>query len=525
MENRKRKRSQLVDDGESSNSDDGLAWVHVKRDERNNKKSYYPSRYNHDTDEYSAKDYSDSKKSSSNKRNYGGGKHGRSRVQDSRVSFKHHYTEWPDRKKNPHLQQALAYHDTLIVNQAPFDQNSRLLSDSAPRLEYQRRKGQLKSVLHWGQRKLLLSEIEFLTNYGEAGRIVLYAGAAPGTHTNYLSELFPELTFVLVDPSHFETIPTDRIKIIQDFFTDDIAYKYRGLGVLFISDIRTASWSDMKEEDVEAYVESDNIAQMRWHGILRPLRSMLKFRLPYVDERTDAARFTRYLDGEVYLPIWGPQTTSETRLVPCACPTEKMREAEEERKKHTLQVGQHNTTTTVGDTTNENESSKIDINASTDTIQEVQTTDLMAWCPMRDWDNKKYEDQMYYFNTVTRVTYYDHQVEGDGIDHCFDCRSEIYVLQNYLIKSGKLAAEKAGSMEANKMISAMSYQISKQCSRQGRMLSTPQPKPYGASRGRRDRPNLPAIYDTGKIIVDKTLVEVDSHPHKRLRLDNDTKEM
>ena len=57
---------------------------------------------------------------------------------------------------------------------------------------------------HWGQRKLLFSEIEFLTLYGHLAKTVVYAGAAPGTHINYLSkELFPEHKWVLVDPAPF----------------------------------------------------------------------------------------------------------------------------------------------------------------------------------------------------------------------------------------------------------------------------------------------------------------------------------
>jgi hypothetical protein len=31
-------------------------------------------------------------------------------------------------------------------------------------------------VNHWGQRKLLLSEIEFLTLHGEPGALIVYAG-------------------------------------------------------------------------------------------------------------------------------------------------------------------------------------------------------------------------------------------------------------------------------------------------------------------------------------------------------------
>jgi hypothetical protein len=61
-------------------------------------------------------------------------------------------------------------------------------------------------VNHWGQRKLLLSEIEFLTDWAPLDRdsIVVYAGAAPGTHIAFLAEMFPRLSFVLVDPSEFK---------------------------------------------------------------------------------------------------------------------------------------------------------------------------------------------------------------------------------------------------------------------------------------------------------------------------------
>jgi hypothetical protein len=38
---------------------------------------------------------------------------------------------------------------------------------------------------------------------------------------------------------------------------------------------------------------------------------MLKFRLPYTPP--DAA--TEYLDGQLFLPVWGGRTTTETRLI------------------------------------------------------------------------------------------------------------------------------------------------------------------------------------------------------------------
>jgi hypothetical protein len=77
-------------------------------------------------------------------------------------------------------------------------------------------------MIHWGQRKLLLSEIEFLTKFSVPGATVLYAGAAPGTHTLYLIELFPELKFVLVDPAPFSNKLKEGPQCLlrQEFFTD-----------------------------------------------------------------------------------------------------------------------------------------------------------------------------------------------------------------------------------------------------------------------------------------------------------------
>lgn len=86
-----------------------------------------------------------------------------------------------------------------------------------------RRRGERKSTVHWGQRKLLLSEIEFLTLYSEPGITVVYAGAAPGTHIGYLSRLFPEVSrFVLVDPSPFTCQPSDRIVVRNEYMTTEV---------------------------------------------------------------------------------------------------------------------------------------------------------------------------------------------------------------------------------------------------------------------------------------------------------------
>ncbi len=71
----------------------------------------------------------------------------------------------------------------------------RILEEDAPRAPYRRRKDEVKSVIHWGQRKLLVAEIEFLTMYAgtrksDTPQPVVYAGAAPGKR-NIISLHFP----------------------------------------------------------------------------------------------------------------------------------------------------------------------------------------------------------------------------------------------------------------------------------------------------------------------------------------------
>lgn len=105
-----------------------------------------------------------------------------------------------------------------------------------PTAPYRRRKGEVKSVIHWGQRKLLMSEIEFLTLHGHKANLVVYAGAAPGTHISMLSEMFPQHNFILVDPSPFTVKESDRIVCMQQLFTDELAreIKAQGKPLLFV---------------------------------------------------------------------------------------------------------------------------------------------------------------------------------------------------------------------------------------------------------------------------------------------------
>uniref|UniRef100_A0A7S3D3R6 Cap-specific mRNA (nucleoside-2'-O-)-methyltransferase n=1 Tax=Palpitomonas bilix TaxID=652834 RepID=A0A7S3D3R6_9EUKA len=242
----------------------------------------------------------------------------------------------------------------------------RVLHLDAPRMKYRRRRGEVKSVVHWGQRKLMLSEIEFLTLHASPGITCVYAGAAPGTHLGLLSDMFPEVNFVLIDPSDFSVKPTPRICIRQEFMTHKVAEEFAGKDILFVSDIRSADFKILSETEVEEAVSRDMTWQKEWHLIMKPKAAMYKFRLPWVEGSTE------YLEGDVYLPVWGPQTTTETRLI-------------------------------------------------------------VTSCNLRSWDHKLYEEQMFFFNNVARTEYFEHDVESDGLCHCYDCTAEVVVLRQYVV--------------------------------------------------------------------------------------------
>lgn len=303
--------------------------------------------------------------------------------------------------KNPHLGQA------NFINVYHFNKLERQLRSNAPRRKYTRTPGIQKTVIHWGQRKLLMSEIEFLTNYSKENDTVLYAGAAPGHHLPYLASLFPSLKFILVDPEPFTStvFNNQQINVRKDmFFDENMAREFSGRDdILFISDIRTKNVSNMEDvEDIESTVIEDQLRQMRWHLLMRPKYSMLKFRLPYGEGTTE------YFDGTIYLPVWGPVNTTETRLVVPRNPEIKI------------------------------------------------------------WNNTVYEENMAYFNNVQRVSYYNHNIKSHCVDHCYDCSSEINILGKYLYTyRGGMFPTKELFWNA---ISSMMQEITDQIASNGRTL-------------------------------------------------------
>ena len=271
-------------------------------------------------------------------------------------------TEWKDPNNSPHIQQGAQ------VSSFPF---ARSLTDDFPRKRYQRRKDELKTVVHWGQRKLLLSEIEFLLLANEPDTVVVYAGAAPGIHLKMLAEMFPEHHFVLVDKEQFSVDASPGVTLIHSVFSDNLARQLKKTHakkpILFISDVRTNDRGLDDDDVMQSCVQADMEAQERWHRILRAKKSLLKFKLPYKFGQTS------YLEGDMRLPVWGPVTTTECRLI------------------------------------------------------------VERGAGKRVYDHQQHEEQMFFFNTVARTSMYEHGVVGvGGLDHCYDCAAEVNILKEYV---------------------------------------------------------------------------------------------
>lgn len=161
---------------------------------------------------------------------------------------------------------------------------------------------------HWGQRKLLLTEIEFLTKYGcEEKFTVIYAGAAPGSHINYLSSLFPSLDFILIDDKEFLVKKSDNILIRAEKFTRDLAKRYAdsSLKIIFICNVRTfRAQADGQNDGTE-----DMENQLEWYKIMKPHASLLNFRLPRQPGKA------LYLKGHQMIEPWASKRPAECRLV------------------------------------------------------------------------------------------------------------------------------------------------------------------------------------------------------------------
>lgn len=194
--------------------------------------------------------------------------------------------------------------------------NIRKYSDFNNQLTYNRSCGAERSVIHWGQRKLLIMEIYFMTKYSHLSDTVVYIGASPGTHLKYMAKFWKNHKFYLYDPTPFNKSLSNYKNIFmhQKLFTMEDAEYWKDKNILFISDIRSLPFVSEKNYDMDDYIYNDMLLQKKFTDIIKPVMASFKFRLPYKEGDMD------YYDGKIYLQPWSTLTGTETRLFTnCSC--------------------------------------------------------------------------------------------------------------------------------------------------------------------------------------------------------------
>jgi ubiquinone/menaquinone biosynthesis C-methylase UbiE len=196
---------------------------------------------------------------------------------------------------------------------APYFYKGKTLFD----IQYENLKELKYPKTHWGQRKLLISEIDFLNRLSKnESYTVVYAGSAPGTHIIILTKMFPNIEFHLYDPRRFSKNLKENKKIkinkysSTGFFTNEVAEKYSSVNnLVFISDIRLSN----NEENIM----KDQEMQKNWIQIMKPILSMVKFKVKYPknnDYNSPENKYI-YLGGLIRLQCWAPSASCETRLI------------------------------------------------------------------------------------------------------------------------------------------------------------------------------------------------------------------
>tara|TARA_R110001599_G_scaffold353841_1_gene599813 strand:+ start:22381 stop:25320 length:2940 start_codon:yes stop_codon:yes gene_type:complete len=256
--------------------------------------------------------------------------------------------------------------------------------------------------IHWGQRKLLLSEIDFFTQNLKAGEkaVAIYIGACPFDHGPALLDRFPDLNMLLFDPRDNWSKELrsnkyqERIKIVTGFLDEKeietivgrISAKMQLSNnekkkYFFISDIRNMSNGDngIVENQLNIHLDMQlqkNLAIKLYEGLSKigiDLICSLKFHLPFVYEIGNEDY--EYGKGTLHTQPWARPHSAELRL---------------------------------------------------------------WWNPkdgMTTYNKRKLEDIMMYHNMINRDQNYG-ELPFDKYDGCHDCHYEVQILTNYVRKFG-----------------------------------------------------------------------------------------
>jgi len=173
---------------------------------------------------------------------------------------------------------------------------------------YLKYKDKPKSVIHYGQRKCLISKVWFISKcQGLSAKLIVYVGAAPGYHLELLIAMYPQYLIHAYDPREM-MVQNKNLKHFRKRFGDEDLARYAGVDILFISDIRSFE-KGMCQVGWDNAIISDHQRQLCWMVALEPQASLVKFRLSY---RPGA---TKMFVGEALCQPWAGVSSTETRYM------------------------------------------------------------------------------------------------------------------------------------------------------------------------------------------------------------------
>lgn len=313
-----------------------------------------------------------------------------------------------------------------------------ILKDNSRTKQYKTTHQEFKTFLHRGQRKLCLNAIRFIVDneinqihgYGnnikyeakfdnysfditvnEYTPIILVSSEFVQIYMRVLSTLFSNIHFICfnimgnaskkfigfpnltVIDKVFELEDCERMQEIFNnhenfYYINDVHY-YPNMDEFkkclnedyydeYFNRIDCNQFLELNEEGIN-YAQVNMMNQYKFYHILNPKKSLLYLRFPYIRDDESADIF-EYLNGKIFLQCWAGFTSNESRI----------------------EVDGY-------------DQNKVDV---------------------KNYDIDHYENQMFYFNSIKRSTYWLVDVNilelGLGYDHGYDSAAEIFIIEKYL---------------------------------------------------------------------------------------------
>jgi len=364
-------------------------------------------------------------------------------------------------------------------------------------LKYQQNKNLTKTSIHIGQRKLFLSELQFLNNSlnninDEA--FIIYPGGAPSNHIWNLHKLYPNVKIILIDPNeyliyidhfhnyHYYYSNKENLPIVYLRYTDINMYKLKNLDKKYIKfyDLKDKTekiinkltddqnqnelYNDINKNDIIDYIiNSDNrifLIEDYYNNNYSELFSLLKTKSNYPiyfisDIRTTIVKESLPYDLDI---LWNSciQFNWINILKPNKCilkfrtpyyndiekidkiPKQQIEDFEYCKKNYNLDFLEnyknHKLIYFAGE--NYTQAWEGQTSAETRLVFDYNDDTLKN---LINYNHLEYEDKYYFYNNIQRIfllhknKYADKQI---GFDHCGDCSIEANILENYKNKPG-----------------------------------------------------------------------------------------